>query len=143
MYPNLQSCSDPQPTASPYESQSQHIAAVILTSFQFGVWHLFPAHWVLVTSPTPPYTLNPRPSLIAFRHTAGHEAAVRWRGKLSHISPVWYQLRQDKEGALVLVGGHEAKQQQDWLERMKEPVEEDVSLRGGGCRIPGFWVAAF
>jgi hypothetical protein len=53
------------------------------------------------------------------RNAAGYDAAVRWRARFTHISPVWYQLRLDQEGALVLVGGHDVDA--GWMGRLKAP----------------------
>ncbi|GBF89547.1 hypothetical protein Rsub_02265 [Raphidocelis subcapitata] len=58
-------------------------------------------------------------------HRQGYGWAVRFRGKLTHVSPVWYQLRTDGEGQLALVGGHEHNA--TWLRELREPTE------GGGC----------
>jgi hypothetical protein len=70
-------------------------------------------------------------------HKDGYEYAVRFRRKLTHVSPVWYQLRVHEEGggeggssegeeggALALVGGHEYNA--TWLAELRAPVS------GGG-----------
>lgn len=72
-------------------------------------------------------TTNP-PTCTWLRHTpgphhrnaAGYDAAVRWRARFTHISPVWYQLRLDQEGALVLVGGHDVDA--GWMGRLRAPA---------------------
>lgn len=55
----------------------------------------------------------------------GYDLAVTFRSKLTHVSPVWYQLkRQAGSGDLVLTGGHEHNQ--TWIEQLRRP-SEDVS----------------
>lgn len=58
----------------------------------------------------------------------GYAAAVRFRGRLTHVSPVWYQLRTDGEGALVLTGGHEFNA--TWLQELRAPLAP--ASEGGG-----------
>eukprot|EP00775_Hariotina_reticulata_P004211 gene4211-4460_t len=58
----------------------------------------------------------------------GYEVAERWRGKFSHISPVWYQLKAASEGSgasFQLTGGHDVDQQ--WISRLRTPVTEGAS----------------
>ncbi len=49
--------------------------------------------------------------------------AKQHKDKLTHISPVWYQLKL-QDGAPYLAGGHDADA--DWMADLREPVT-DVS----------------
>jgi len=47
------------------------------------------------------------------------------------VSPVWYQLRTDSEGALALVGGH--GHNSTWLSELRGPPTEQ---QGSGGQVP-------
>jgi chitinase domain-containing protein 1 len=58
----------------------------------------------------------------------GYDLAVTFRSKLTHVSPVWYQLRRDKtlfKGAHThgfhLDGGHEVNQ--TWIKAVRAKPE--------------------
>ena len=54
-------------------------------------------------------------------NAAGTGAALRWRGRLTHASPVWYQLAEGSGGgAPMLQGG--AGVDEAWLEAVRAPV---------------------
>eukprot|EP00199_Chlamydomonas_sp_CCMP681_P002242 CAMPEP_0119104084 /NCGR_PEP_ID=MMETSP1180-20130426/2392_1 /TAXON_ID=3052 ORGANISM="Chlamydomonas cf sp, Strain CCMP681" /NCGR_SAMPLE_ID=MMETSP1180 /ASSEMBLY_ACC=CAM_ASM_000741 /LENGTH=384 /DNA_ID=CAMNT_0007088753 /DNA_START=158 /DNA_END=1312 /DNA_ORIENTATION=- len=60
----------------------------------------------------------------------GAEYAVRFRAKLTHVSPVWYQLRRvNKKGqgkVWSLEGGHEFNK--TWVDALREPAGEAGSV---------------
>ncbi|KAF5826821.1 glycoside hydrolase superfamily [Dunaliella salina] len=59
---------------------------------------------------------------------AGYELSVRFRKKLTHVSPVWYQLRRakvDSNKEWVLVGGHEYNQA--WIDAVRQPGDAQES----------------
>ncbi|KAL6748046.1 glycoside hydrolase superfamily [Haematococcus lacustris] len=52
----------------------------------------------------------------------GYDNAVRFRAKLTHVSPVWYTLKRvpDTTADWVLEGGHEYNQ--SWVQAVRQPV---------------------
>lgn len=56
---------------------------------------------------------------------AGYDLAVQFRSKLTHVSPVWYQLK-EVSGAITLEGRHEVNQ--TWITALREPANEDASI---------------
>ncbi|KAI8474416.1 MAG: hypothetical protein J3K34DRAFT_518157 [Monoraphidium minutum] len=65
----------------------------------------------------------------------GYEAAVTFRGKLTHVSPVWYQLRLDPDGQLALVGGHEFNA--SWIGELRAPLPGAEGGGGGAACAEG------
>jgi len=72
-------------------------------------------------------------------HPRGYQLATLFRAKLTHVSPVWYQLRRGEagEGSFQLVGGHE--HDEGWLAGVRAPAaptpaaaEGDPPAAGGG-----------
>lgn len=59
------------------------------------------------------------------RNKQGADYAVRFRGKFTHVSPVWYQLRTDQEGALVLLGGHDVNE--SWIAELRAPLTPSLA----------------
>ncbi|KAK9088984.1 hypothetical protein Scep_028066 [Stephania cephalantha] len=59
------------------------------------------------------------------RNSRGYEMAKRFNSKLTHLSPVWYDLNSDRNG-LVLEGRHNADSQ--WI--------SDLRKKGNALIIP-------
>ena len=62
------------------------------------------------------------------RNRKGYEHAITFRSKLTHVSPVWYQLRRDKSpshsgtNGFFLLGGHEVNR--TWVNELRTPAKE-------------------
>ena len=77
------------------------------------------------------------------RNAKGYDVAETFRSKLTHISPVWLQLREE-EGSLVVTGQHNIDK--GWVQRLRQPPPEvspaqqvtACSLRGAAL-WPSSW----
>ena len=57
----------------------------------------------------------------SYRNARGYDVAKQHKEKLSHISPVWYQLKV-QDAAPVLTGGHDVDA--EWMTELREPEDE-------------------
>jgi hypothetical protein len=70
------------------------------------------------------------------RNSKGYDVAKKWRGKFTHISPVWYQLRAKADGSgFELTGGHDADQ--EWIAELRKPVPGVRTGDGMGVQVIG------
>ena len=78
-----------------------------------------------------------QPSPCACRNAKGYDVAETFRSKLSHVSPVWLQLREEK-GSLVVTGQHDIDK--GWVQRLRQPpLEVSSAQQLTAC---GLWDAA-
>ena len=77
-----------------------------------------------------------QPSPDPCRNAKGYDVAETFRSKLTHVSPVWLQLRQE-EGSLVVTGQHDIDK--GWIQRLRQPpLEVSPAQQLTACSL---WVA--
>ncbi len=71
------------------------------------------------------------------RNAKGYDVAETFRSKLTHVSPVWLQLREET-GSLAVTGQHDIDK--GWVQRLrKPPLKVSPAQQMTACSL---WVAA-
>eukprot|EP00730_Choanoeca_flexa_P009300 TRINITY_DN12625_c1_g1_i2.p1 TRINITY_DN12625_c1_g1~~TRINITY_DN12625_c1_g1_i2.p1 ORF type:complete len:408 (+),score=71.00 TRINITY_DN12625_c1_g1_i2:80-1303(+) len=72
---------------------------------------------------------SPRPVLgfVTPWNKGGYDTAVRFRGKLTHVSPVWFQMERRGPEKYELKGEQDVDQ--DWLAQVKAPTDDGKTVR--------------
>uniref|UniRef100_M4BQ23 Chitinase domain-containing protein 1 n=1 Tax=Hyaloperonospora arabidopsidis (strain Emoy2) TaxID=559515 RepID=M4BQ23_HYAAE len=67
-------------------------------------------------------------------NSRGYALAKRFRSKFTYISPVWLQVREDRNHVPIITGLHEIDRQ--WVQDVKHGVEGDVKLAVDPAVVP-------